>query len=164
MSKVLIYQFLLTIVCGFLIGMEREYSGKSIGIRTVSLLTLGSTLFAILSTRIAGADHARIIAQIVSGVGFLGAGVIFKDGATVKGLTTATTIFVAAAVGCLIGVEYFKEAFIATLIIIFINLVFTKFKMIHYERRERTSDFRTRKTNTRTLKKYIETKYQRAFC
>lgn len=103
------------------IGMEREQSGKAVGYRTVSLITLGSTLFALMSPEIFGGDNARIIAQIVSGMGFLGAGVIFKNGDTISGLTTAATLWVAAAIGCLVAMGLYKIAIVGTVLILVIN-------------------------------------------
>lgn len=103
------------------IGMEREQSGKAVGYRTVSLITLGSTLFTLMSPEIFGGDNVRIIAQIVSGMGFLGAGVIFKNGDTVSGLTTAATLWCAAAIGCLVAMGMYSSALIGTILILCIN-------------------------------------------
>lgn len=124
----MILQLLLSVFLGFLIGLEREVHGKAVGIKTVSLITLGSTLFCLMSPSIFGGDNSRIIAQIVSGIGFLGAGVLIKNGDTVKGLTTAATIWCAAAIGCLIGISMFKEALFGSLLIIVINIAFNYFK------------------------------------
>ena len=121
-------KLIISVILGFLIGLEREHSGKSIGIRTVSLITLGSTLFAILSISILPADHSRIIAQIVSGIGFLGAGIIFKDGNSVHGLTTAASIWVAAAIGAMVGIGMFEIAAFGTLLILIINTCFVYIK------------------------------------
>ena len=118
----MILQILFSIILGILIGLEREKHGKSVGIRTVSLITLGSTLFCLMSPTIFSGDNSRIIAQIVSGIGFLGTGIIFKNGDAVHGLTTAATIWAAAAIGCLVGTFMYKEAAIGTLFIILINM------------------------------------------
>ena len=83
----------ISIFLGYLIGYERERQGKVVGTRTVSLIALGSALFVIMSPSIFNGDNSRIVAQVVSGIGFLGAGIIFKDGNTVRGLTTAATIW-----------------------------------------------------------------------
>lgn len=88
---------------GGVIGLEREYRGYPAGVRTMALVCMGSALFADMS-RIYGGDD-RIAAQIVSGIGFLGAGLIFREGYTVKGVTTAATIWATAAVGIAIGAE-----------------------------------------------------------
>ncbi len=88
---------------GAVIGLEREYRGYPAGVRTMALVCMGSALFADMS-RLYGGDD-RIAAQIVSGIGFLGAGLIFREGYTVKGVTTAATIWATAAVGLAIGAE-----------------------------------------------------------
>jgi len=117
----MILKIIFSIILGMFIGMEREQSGKVVGYRTVSLITLGSTLFTLMSPEIFGGDNSRIIAQIVSGMGFLGAGVIFKNGDTITGLTTAATLWVSAAIGCLVGMEMYSTAFIGTIFILVIN-------------------------------------------
>jgi putative Mg2+ transporter-C (MgtC) family protein len=88
---------------GGVIGLEREYRGYPAGVRTMALVAMGSALFADMS-RLYGGDD-RIAAQIVTGIGFLGAGLIFREGYSVKGVTTAATIWCAAAVGIAIGAE-----------------------------------------------------------
>lgn len=124
----MIIKILISITLGFLIGLEREKHKKAIGIRTTSLITLGSTLFAIISIYSFHADQSRVIAQIVSGIGFLSAGVIFKNSDQITELTTAATIWCAAAVGVLVGIGMFEIAVISTLSILIINTLFTYFK------------------------------------
>lgn len=124
----IILQLLLSVLLGFLIGYERENHGKAVGIRTVSLITLGSTLFVLMSPSIIGGDNSRIIAQIVSGIGFIGAGVLIKNDGTIQGLTTAATIWASAAIGCLVGMGLFIESIVGTALIIFINYVFKYLK------------------------------------
>ncbi len=101
---------LVAILCGTVIGLERESHNKPAGIRTVSLICVGSTIFAITSILAANdgelADRGRIAAQVVTGVGFLGAGAIIRERGMVVGLTTAATIWVVAAIGVLIGTGY----------------------------------------------------------
>src|SRR5687768_12454562 len=82
---------------GAFMGLERELRGHPAGIRTLSLVTLGSCLFTDISRLLGGED--RVAAQVVTGIGFLGAGVIFREGAGVKGITTAATVWAAAAIG-----------------------------------------------------------------
>lgn len=123
----MILKILLSVAIGFIIGLEREKTGKSVGIRTVSLITLGSTLFCMMSP-FEFEDNSRIVAQIVSGIGFLGAGIIFKTEDGIKGLTTAATIWASAAIGCLIGMEMFVEAVSGAVAIIIINIVFKYLK------------------------------------
>jgi putative Mg2+ transporter-C (MgtC) family protein len=110
---------------GGAIGLERELDEKSAGLRTHLLVSVGSALFTIVSAygfrefltsgqAIVRADPARIAAQIVTGIGFLGAGVIFRQGFTVRGLTTAATLWLVAAVGMAAGAGYWQGAVIAT--------------------------------------------------
>ncbi len=99
-------KLLLSILAGGLIGFEREYRGKTAGLRTIIFISLGATVFTILSLEIGqngDGDPARIASSIVSGVGFLGAGAILRGKGQVTGLTTAATIWLAAAVGMGIG-------------------------------------------------------------
>lgn len=124
----MLIQLIISIVLGLFIGLEREIQHKVIGIRTTSLITLGSTLFSIISIAINNSDASRVIAQIVSGISFICIGIIVKEGNSVKGLTTSATIWCAAAVGVLIGLSMFKEAILSTLLIIIINTLFTYFK------------------------------------
>ena len=123
----MILQLLFSIVLGFLIGLERESAGKDIGIRTTSLITLGSTLFTLISANLTG-DPTRIVGQIVTGVGFIGAGLIFKGENHTHGLTTATTIWCSAAIGALFGFEMYKIAFMGMVCIIVINQLFQYLK------------------------------------
>ena len=114
----------LAVVLGYLIGVERELHGKVVGTRTISLIVIGTALYVLMSPTIIGGDNSRIIAQVVSGIGFLGAGIIYKDGDSVKGLTTAATVWCAAAVGGLCGFGMFAEAILGTIAIVTINLFF----------------------------------------
>ncbi len=103
---------------GGLIGAEREYRSKSAGLRTMILVCTGSCLFTILSLAIGVANPDRIAANIITGIGFLGAGVIFKDNNNVNGITTATAIWMVAALGMSIGGGYIYLAFMSTLIVL----------------------------------------------
>ena len=94
---------LLSVLVGALIGFEREAHGHPAGIRTHILVCLGSTLITLVSANMGNGSNDRIAAQIVTGVGFLGAGAIIRDGATVRGLTTAASIWVTAAIGIALG-------------------------------------------------------------
>src|SRR4051812_16320150 len=97
-------RLLLGAVLGGIIGMERQWSGKSAGFRTVMLVSLGSTLFTLMSYRIPGLPtRDRIASTIVTGIGFIGAGLIFKSDQNIHGLTTAATVWAAAAVGMATG-------------------------------------------------------------
>ena len=129
----LLTKVILAMALGYLIGLEREWHGKVVGTRTISLIAIGSALYVLMSPTIIGGDNSRIIAQVVSGIGFLGAGIIFKHGDTVKGLTTAATVWCAAAIGCLCGYGMFAEAVVGTLAVMTVNLLF---KHIHRGKKE----------------------------
>ncbi|MFM2337598.1 MAG: hypothetical protein RL115_791, partial [Bacteroidota bacterium] len=125
-----VYKALFAIAAGFILGLEREMKDKAAGLKTITIICLGACLFAIISYKVGGSGNATAIAAyIVSGVGFLGAGAIFKDGGTVSGLTTAGIIWLAAAVGTAIGFGEFYLAgtfILASLIIVAMNPLFTK--------------------------------------
>src|SRR5476651_1057610 len=98
----------LSAIVGSLVGLEREIRRKPAGFRTLALICVGATIFTICSYKL-GVDvnRDRVAANIITGVGFLGAGVIFRNGDSVSGITTASTIWIAAALGMLIGIgEY----------------------------------------------------------
>ena len=98
-----------------LIGIEREVAQKAAGLRTHMLVGLGAALFSLLSVEaFAGADPARVAAQVVAGIGFLGAGAIFRHGFTVRGLTTAAGLWAAAAVGMASGIGEWEVALVAS--------------------------------------------------
>jgi putative Mg2+ transporter-C (MgtC) family protein len=97
-------RMLLAVVPAAVIGLERELSGNVAGLRTHILLALGACLFTLAGLSIAGPDAGRIAAQVVTGVGFIGAGAIIRDSLRVKGLTTAASLWVTAAIGVAAGV------------------------------------------------------------
>ncbi len=101
-------RLVLAIAIGGLIGAEREYVSKAAGLRTLMLISLGSCMYTIFSIMIgAGTESDRIASNIVTGIGFLGAGVIFKEDNRVKGLTTAASVWATAAMGMGIGAGYY---------------------------------------------------------
>lgn len=120
-----VYKALLAVAAGIILGLEREMKDKVAGLKTITIICLGAALFGILSYKIgAGTNPTQIAAYVVSGVGFIGAGAIFKDGFSISGLTTAGIIWLAAAVGLAIGFgEFYLAAtfMAASLIIIFIT-------------------------------------------
>ena len=119
-------RLLTALVAGLLIGFERQWHHKSAGLRTNTLVSVGAAIFVLLSliiTAKGNGDVTRIIAQVVTGIGFLCAGIIFKEGMNVHGLTTAVTVWCCSAVGCLAAAGYFIETFIATFFIIAVNLL-----------------------------------------
>lgn len=116
----MVIKLIVSAVLGGLVGFEREIHRKPAGLRTHSLVCIGATLFTIMSVNIVGADPSRIAAGIVMGIGFLGAGMIFKSEDRVRGLTTAAELWVLAAIGLAVGLGFYFAALITTLIIIFI--------------------------------------------
>lgn len=126
------FQLLLASGLGALVGMEREHVGKAAGIRTFSLVCLGSALFTIISVdgfsfltdRGISYDPSRMAGQVVLGVGFIGAGLIVFRGFRVEGLTTASGMWVAAAIGVAIGVGfYFIATFASVLVLVILYLL-----------------------------------------
>jgi putative Mg2+ transporter-C (MgtC) family protein len=111
---------------GTAIGLERQYRARMAGLRTNALVAAGATLFVLLSGHgFSGGteDPTRIAAQIVSGVGFLGGGVILREGLTVRGLNTAATLWCSAAVGALAGAGLFQIAIAGTAVVVIVNTV-----------------------------------------
>jgi putative Mg2+ transporter-C (MgtC) family protein len=96
---------------GAVVGLEREYRSKSAGLRTMILICMGSTLFTIISVKV-GLDASRIAANIVTGIGFIGGGIIFREQNQVVGLTTAASVWLTAALGMAIGAGYYELALV----------------------------------------------------
>lgn len=118
---------------GAIIGIEREYFGKAAGFRTHALVATASSLMMLVSTDIfemykgvVAVDPARIAAQVVSGIGFIGAGAIIRSGASVKGITTAASLWAVSGIGLACGIGFYEGAAYSTLIVLIILLVFTK--------------------------------------
>ena len=117
---------LILLLVGYILGSERANSHNLIGIRTVTLILLGAFVFTYISSRVGG-DPARIVAQVVTGTGFIGAGIIFKDGIqNVHNLTTAVLVWVLAALGCLISLSMRIESLVITIIIYVILRIYKK--------------------------------------
>jgi putative Mg2+ transporter-C (MgtC) family protein len=118
----LLVQLVMAAVLGGAVGLERELKGKPAGLRTTILITLGATLFTVLSYRIGAGngDQGRIAAQVLTGVGFIGAGTILHMRGAVTGLTSAATIWVVAAIGMAVGARAYVEALGATLLVMLV--------------------------------------------
>ena len=116
----LLMQLVLAVVLGGAIGLERELKGKPAGLRTNILISIGATLFTVLSMRMAAerGDPGRVAAQILAGVGFIGAGTILHTRGAVTGLTSAATIWVVAAIGMALGTGAYVEALGTTFLVI----------------------------------------------
>lgn len=133
-------RLVIALVCGIFIGLERQLRQRSAGLTTNALVSVGACIFILISeTVIANAvtsgglvnnDNLRVLAQIVTGMGFLGAGVILRDGFTIHGLNSAATLWCSAAVGSMCGYGLWKEAVIAVAVILFINWILKWFE--HY--------------------------------
>lgn len=119
------------VLCGLIAGAEREFKNKPAGLRTLALICVGSALFTMASIQLAGDtdDRTRIAAQIVSGIGFLGAGAIIRDRGNVVGLTTAATVWVMASIGMLVGGGYAVAGIVLTLLVVGTLTVIQK---LHY--------------------------------
>lgn len=127
------YHILVAAGLGFLIGFERELAGKDPSLRTFTLISIGACVFSMISAEsvkgVPGADPGRIAAQIVSGIGFLGAGVIFRSSRGISGFTTAALMWVTAGIGMSVGFDRIDLAVSAT----FISLVLTyMLSAVHY--------------------------------
>jgi putative Mg2+ transporter-C (MgtC) family protein len=124
--ETLLFQILIVIVVGGLIGAEREFRSKSAGFRTMILICLGSFLFTTFSIHISGSTSDRIASNIVTGIGFLGAGVIFQSENRINGITTAATIWAVAALGMGIADEAYILVLLCTVLILASLLLLTK--------------------------------------
>ena len=126
-------RLIIALVCGILIGLERQLRQRSAGLTTNSLVAVGACIFILISETIisnsianggpVNNDNLRVLAQIVTGIGFLGAGVILRDGFTIHGLNSAATLWCSAAVGSMCGYGLWVEAIVAVSVILFINWV-----------------------------------------
>src|SRR5690606_34939865 len=115
----------VSLLAGSLVGFVREYNNKSAGFRTIVFICLGATAFTIVSRFGVGSDD-RIAANIITGIGFIGAGVIFKDKFSVMGLTTAAVIWVVAGIGMAAGMGYYSLALTLSIVTVIILSVFNK--------------------------------------
>jgi len=112
---------MIALALGLILGAEREFRGHTAGLRTIALISAGSCMFTglgLIPQFASPVDPTRIAAQIVTGVGFLGAGSILRQGEEVKGLTTAASIWVAASIGMAVGFAYYGVAIFTTLVVV----------------------------------------------
>lgn len=139
----IIFKLALACILGALIGLERESLNRPAGLRTYTLVCVGSTLAMIVSIDIylqyyqtVNADPGRIAAQVVSGIGFLGAGTIMREGASVRGLTTAAGLWVVACIGLAVGAGLYIPAVVTTILILFVLIYFIRFEQFFTGLRE----------------------------
>lgn len=123
------FRLILSFLIGTVLGIEREFRSKAAGLRTMIVICLGSTIFTEISLSIGGASPDRIASTIITGIGFLGAGVIFKDGLTISGITTATTIWISAALGMAVGAGEYMIAVVSSVAVLIVLTLFEKLKM-----------------------------------
>ena len=121
---------LIAVLIGGTIGMEREMHSKAAGLRTITLITVGATMFSILSGRYGDPATSRIASNIVTGIGFLGAGVILFAEGKLKGLTTASSIWVAASLGMAVGIGEYVLAVVTTIIVVIVLAFFARFDQL----------------------------------
>ena len=134
MAQTIIVRVLVSFVLGVIIGIERGLTHKTVGFRTLSLVCVGSSAFTIISIfGFQEVDTSRVAAQIVTGIGFIGAGAILHRGYVTKGLTTAAALWVTAAIGMACGAGMFVLAFIVTLMSLILLWVLKPFKL-HLDR------------------------------
>jgi putative Mg2+ transporter-C (MgtC) family protein len=126
----ILWKLILSVLIGGMIGAEREYRSKSAGFKTLTLICLGATMFTIFSVIIGGPNNPdRIASNIITGIGFVGAGVIFKGDIGVNGITTAAMIWITAALGMGVGAGYELVSFVGALIILLMLLVFGRLEI-----------------------------------
>jgi putative Mg2+ transporter-C (MgtC) family protein len=121
------FKILLAVFAGCLIGIEREYKGKDAGIKTNILVAVGACAYIIISLQFLGSEYTditRVLGQVVTGIGFLGAGVILKRENRVEGLTTAATVWCSAAAGCIAALYLVTNLIIFTATVVIVNIIF----------------------------------------
>lgn len=151
-------QVSISFIIGAILGIEREFRSKPAGFRTMILICVGSCLYTILSQQLGGtASSDRIASNIVTGIGFIGAGVIFKEGISVNGLTTAALIWVTAALGMAVGNKSYTIAIVVTAIVVVVLFILEPVQR-YIIRFHKVKDYRIRLSeNGNEFKKDLET-------
>lgn len=129
--KTSLFRILISLVLGAVVGIERQRRKQSAGFRTFALITVGTTIMMLISVyvgKVYGGDPTRIAAQVISGIGFLGAGTIIQSKGTIRGMTTASSIWAMAAVGLCVGIGMYAEALIGTVCVLFILISLERFE------------------------------------
>ncbi len=140
-------QVSVAFVIGAIIGLEREFRSKPAGFRTMIIICVGSCLYTILSKESNATSPDRIASNIVTGIGFIGAGVIFKEGISVNGLTTAALIWVTAALGMAVGYHNYPLAVVVTAIVVIVLFVLEPVQKV-INRFHRVKDYRIKSEST----------------
>lgn len=148
-----ILKLLIAAGLGSLIGIEREYHSKSAGLRTMILISVGSTLFTIISAKLGG-DAGRIAANIVTGIGFIGGGIIFRENNRVVGITTAATVWATAALGMCVGIGYYEIASVSSGIVLVVLYAFVPLQNLIKQRNQLRNYRIVCKFQQKTLKHY----------
>jgi putative Mg2+ transporter-C (MgtC) family protein len=146
---VFLNRLLCALIGGVLIGIERQLRKRNAGLAVNALVSVGACLFILISESVITAavlsggpvnnDNLRVLSQVVTGVGFLVAGVIMKDGFTIHGLNSAATVWCSAAVGCMCGYGMWRQSGIAVLVILFINWIVKNIE-IYQEKRSQDKE------------------------
>jgi len=146
-----------TLFCGAVVGLERQLSGKPAGIRTSCLICMGTYAFVVAGGAVTGAlgDPSRVVGQVVTGVGFLGAGVILTREGAILGVTSAATIWMLAAIGVQAGIGHYPAAIITALLTVFIlvgvNLLESSFIGLQRGVHKHLSSLRRRKDDMKNV-------------
>lgn len=137
-----VFSLTISIIAGVIVGLERQWQYKLAGIRTTALVSLGSCMFVTLSTLMSVNDSSpsRVVAQVVSGIGFLAGGVIIRDGFSVSGINTAATLWCSAAIGSIVGAGYPLEGIAAAFMLMLVNIMLRGLG-------NKVDDFRSEKTH-----------------
>jgi putative Mg2+ transporter-C (MgtC) family protein len=149
------WRLLISFIIGTAIGFEREYRSKAAGLRTMIMICLGSTIFTELSMLISPSTPDRIASNIITGIGFLGAGVIFKDGLTITGITTATTIWIASALGMAVGAGQYFMALFGMVGVLIVLGVFEKFQYL-VDRMHQTRSYKITFNKNKVVVEHME--------
>lgn len=144
--EVFINRLLCALVAGVAIGVERQLRKRNAGLAVNALVSVGACIFILISENeitsainsggMVNNDNLRVLSQVVTGIGFLGAGVIMKDGFTIHGLNSAATIWCSAAVGCLCGYGMWRYALAAVCVVLFINWIIKNVEIYFENKRE----------------------------
>ena len=138
------YEIGVPVLCGAIVGVERELRGKPAGIRTCVLICLGTSLFVRMGGTVENehSDPTRVIGQVVTGIGFLGGGVILARGEFVTGVTTASAVWMLAAIGTMVGIGQYSAAITLSFVVVAILV------LLHITE-QRIENFRTRRLNSK---------------